>query len=166
MERWKPVKNYEKLYLISDQGRVKTLRGITPRFLTLSLEKKGYLKVRFFINKKIISSKVHILVAKHFLSNYDDTKQINHKDGNKTNNFYKNLECVTNRENCSHYNINRKTKSKYIGVDWSISNNKWRSRIRINKKRFHLGYFNDEIDAANAYKQALIKYNIQNKYIA
>ncbi|MDX1370966.1 MAG: HNH endonuclease signature motif containing protein [Nitrososphaeraceae archaeon] len=44
----------------------------------------------------------HRLVAEYFLPNWDNSLQVNHKDGNKTNNHYSNLEMVTQSENMLH----------------------------------------------------------------
>jgi len=41
--------------------------------------------------------------------------------------------------------------SKYKGVCWDKRNKKWGVTIQANKKKYHLGYFKDEIDAAKAY---------------
>jgi len=48
-------------------------------------------------------------------------------------------------------NINKNKTSKYKGVSYIKKLDKWVSRIEKNKKRIFLGYFNNEIDAHNAY---------------
>ena len=42
-------------------------------------------------------------------------------------------------------------KSKYVGVVWNKETNKWKAYITINGKRKHLGYYDNEEDAALAY---------------
>lgn len=115
-ERWKDISGFEGLYQISDWGRVKALTRTLPhktygtwtikeRILKPSLngeKSRGYLFVILFDrNKSTHNMRIHRLVAEHFVENPDKNSLIfvDHIDGNKTNNYYKNLEWVTPLEN-------------------------------------------------------------------
>jgi len=52
----------------------------------------------------------------------------------------------------------RKKTSKYKGVCWYKPSKKWAARIWTDKKRVHIGYFENELDANNAYQNALAKH--------
>ena len=96
VEIWKPIKGYEKLYEISNFGRVKTFcdkRG--ERLRKLVPDKNGYMTVCLKKDGKYCNKKVHRLVAEAFLRNINDFPHVNHKDLNKANN------CVDNLEWCS-----------------------------------------------------------------
>ena len=41
--------------------------------------------------------------------------------------------------------------SKFTGVTWHFTGNKWQVQIRVNRKQKHVGYFTDEVNAAHAY---------------
>ena len=82
--------------------------------------------------------------------NAQEGQEIDHRNGNGLDNRRCNLRDCTRSQN----NQNRhKTKgtSQYKGVSWYKNGNKWRTEIMLNLKRYHLGYFNSEIEAAKSY---------------
>lgn len=163
MEIWKDIEGYEGLYQVSDLGRVKSLiryHNTSWRILTPRLQHNGYLMVTLSKNNIKNQISVHRLVAFTFISNPENKKCVNHKDGNKQNNTLANLEWVTNRENSAHHFLKQNFSSSYVGVHWNKDNNKWRSSIRLGKKLIHLGYFSTEQDASIAYTQYKQQYNI------
>ena len=52
-------------------------------------------------------------------------------------------------------------KSGYRGVSWHKRYNKWVAKINVNKKRIHLGYFEDKIEASKAYDKYVIDNNLE-----
>lgn len=100
MERWKDIEGYEGYYTISDLGRIKNIK--TNHLLSLSdINSFGYKRVTLYAptRKRFF---VHRLVAYHFCDGYQEGLVVNHKDGNKQNNNYLNLEWVTRSENDLH----------------------------------------------------------------
>lgn len=118
MERWKDVNGYEGVYQISDHGRLRSLdryvrRGRFSLFkkgceIVLHKDRSGYHRFRLRKNGAGETVKIHRLVAEHFLNSEPGKKVINHKDFNKTNNHYLNLEWCTVAENNKHYRENEK----------------------------------------------------------
>lgn len=110
METWKPIAGYEGYYEVSNKGRVRSLgrikrngRRANPRMLNPKKQHNGYLNVHLFdADGACKSFKIHRLVAAAFLSNPEGKAQVNHKDGNKANNFVENLEWMTASENQEH----------------------------------------------------------------
>lgn len=112
MEIWKPIKGYEGLYEVSNTGKVKSLekrarfgrgyRTFPERELKLSEDKDGYYKVNLSKQGKKKRFFVHRLVATAFIGNPEELPVVNHKDGNKKNNFVSNLEWTTRSENDLH----------------------------------------------------------------
>lgn len=106
-EVWKDIDGYEGLYQVSNLGRVKRLaRSNGKRYLNEMLlkpqNKKGYYQVNLYKNKKMKSYQIHRIVAKKFIDNPYNKKEVNHKNGIKTDNRVKNLEWVTPKENMEH----------------------------------------------------------------
>lgn len=70
--------------------------------LSKRLSKSGYLFVQLYVHKKPKMVKIHRLVATTFIRNPENKPQVNHKDGDKKNNNYTNLEWSTGSENIQH----------------------------------------------------------------
>ncbi len=99
-ELWKNITGYESLYLISNLGQVFSLYkngNLTPRPL-----RTGYLRVHLFKDNIGTDFYIHRLVAKHFIKNPKNLPEINHKDGNKNNNVWRNLEWSNHKNNMQH----------------------------------------------------------------
>lgn len=109
METWKDIKGYEGMYRISNQGRVfaaaryRNDRGFTsPRIMKQSKNKGGYHYVILSKNDNQKLSYVHRLVATAFIPNPQNKSEVNHIDGNPSNNHVSNLEWCTRKENVEH----------------------------------------------------------------
>lgn len=113
-EEWRDVVGFEGIYQVSNYGRVKSLPrvvrkgGKTGEVLTKEMQltprqdQNGYTRVYLNENGRTRFMPVHRLVAKAFIPNPDNKPQVNHIDGNKSNNCVSNLEWCTNSENQKH----------------------------------------------------------------
>ena len=103
-EIWKPIAECNGEYYVSSWGRVKSLKFGKERILKERMQGPGlkYPVVSLSIKGNIHQIKIHKLVALAFILNPDNKPQVNHKDGNKTNNHIDNLEWVTHQENVQH----------------------------------------------------------------
>ncbi len=104
-EIWKDIKNYEGKYQVSNFGNVKSLerydrcnRHINEKILVPRKHTGGYLRVQ--LSRKDFY--IHRLVAETFIPNPENKLQVNHIDGDKTNNRSNNLEWCTALENNLH----------------------------------------------------------------
>ena len=105
-ERWLPVVGYEGWYDVSDWGRVKRIKAgkgaIAGRILSPQSDGCGYLRVVLYGDEERHQFSVHRLVMAAFIGPCQEGKEVNHKDGNKSNNRLDNLEYMTRHENIAH----------------------------------------------------------------
>lgn len=112
-EQWRDIPDYEGRYQVSDRGRVRSLPRLverenwTPmqlsgRVLRPRLSHKGYLLVGLTKGSKTKNFSVHRLVASVFIENHGNKPEINHINGDKTDNRVANLDWVTSKENTRH----------------------------------------------------------------
>lgn len=162
MEKWEPVKNYEGLYIVSNEGNVKNFR--TGRMLTQTIvarsSKSKYKIVSLCNNNKYQQHKVHRLVFFSFHHYAPTSCEIHHLNGNGLDNRFINLMGLHREE---HQLADKKLgrSSKYVGVCWDKNKQKWIAQIRTgNKKIKYLGYHNCETAAMIAYQKTKITLQI------
>ena len=102
MEIWKPIERFNGEYLVSNHGRLRSLKRHNDRLMPMTIQQRGYYAAMFHMNNKAICVKVHRLVAETFIPNPEHLPEINHKDGNKLNNNADNLEWCTRSQNMLH----------------------------------------------------------------
>ena len=98
---WKKILNYEK-YEVSENGEIRSLQSGNPKIMKPCFGQTNYYRVCLSKNGKLKTFYVHRLVAQAFVPNTFNKKQINHKNGIKTDNRKENLEWVTPSENTLH----------------------------------------------------------------
>ena len=85
--------------------------------------------------------------------------QVDHIDGNPTNNRTGNLRLATNAENGrNRQNLDKRNRSGSTGVSWCIRTQKWRAKINVNGRYIHIGYFTNKHDAIEARRLAEAKH--------
>lgn len=85
--------------------------------------------------------------------------QVDHINGNRSDNRIANLRLATARENSRNAGMSRNNTSGYKGVFWERGCGKWRASITVNRKTIHLGVFVSAPEAHAAYCAAAKKYH-------
>jgi len=127
--------------------------GMTERVGNLN---NGYL--RFGLNGKSIYVHRYLYEQYHNIKLKQD-EYIDHMDRNRLNNCIENLRVVNNQQNSQNRSHRKNCSSKFKGVCFYKRDKKWHAYLDYNKKRIHIGYFDNEIEAAEAYNKKAIEFN-------
>ena len=86
-----------------------------------------------------------------FLDKVENKTKVDHIDCNQLNNHINNLRYVNQSENLQNRDSTSNPSSKYKGVSFHKTKNKWQAQIKLDGKLIYLGCFTTEKDAAIAY---------------
>ena len=150
MEDWKWIQGYENDYKICKNGDVISCKFnkekiLKPRIIS------DYLIVTLYKNKKQKHLNIHRLIAIYFIDNPNNYQIVDHINRNPKDNRIGNLRWITHSGNMR----NKKNRGEYLkGVTFDKRNNKFMARITIDYKKKHLGCFDTELEAHEAYMKA------------
>lgn len=88
-----------------------------------------------------------------------EPNEIDHINGDKTDNRLTNLRSVTHAENGKNRALGRNNRSGVNGVGWNSHFGKWQARIKVAGRSKSLGYFDNLEDAAAARRTAEMTHN-------
>jgi hypothetical protein len=88
---------------------------------------------------------------------YTEGFDVDHIDRNRANNTLANLRWVSRSVNNRNKSKRAGTSSEFAGVSRNKAVRKWQASIRIDGVQKHLGLFDDEEEAAEAYQSALLE---------
>jgi hypothetical protein len=159
-EIWKDIPEYEGMYQVSSEGRVKSLeryvkhwtgglKKLTERYRMLSKNTGGYSVVNLCKDGKVKKYPSHILVAMAFLNHKPSGHSVvvDHIDNDISNNRLSNLQLISSRKNSTK---DKKPKSGFAGVIKTKSG-RYQSRILHKKQQICLGMFDTPEEAHQAY---------------
>ena len=119
------------------------------------LDTNGYVGTGITTDEEKYTLRIHRLVMR---LQRTDKVDVDHINGNKLDNQRCNLRICTRSQNIANSKKHKDCSSKFKGVTWAAKDRKWKARIRVNYERIYLGNFDDEIEAAQTYDKAALKY--------
>lgn len=107
----------------------------------------------------IIGSKAymtHRLCYVYYHGSFDESFQVDHINCDKRDNRIENLRLATAREQMRNRPVRKDSFTKIKGITFDVSKQRYRARIRSDKKRIHLGWFDTPEEAQAAFIKAAV----------
>lgn len=130
--------------------------GIFTRLKSMNhLSKKGSIVGSLHRNGSLsvnIGGKRYLLhrLAFLYMEGYLPEHEVDHINGNQSDNRWKNLRHVSRRCNLQNRGVMNNNSSGFTGVYWNKTAQKWHSQIEIDGKKIYLGTYEDKLEAALA----------------
>jgi len=146
METWKPIKNYEERYEVSDLGRIRSLyygnarkerKGKVAKYLVIRKMRDGRPYVTLCDGKTKGNKIISRLVAQVFIENENNHPNVCHKDNDPANNHISNLYWGTQQMNLNQ--MRRDERGRWLigeKAGMAILTNK---QVRVIKYALKLG---------------------------
>ena len=148
---------YKGDYTVFSDGRIYSNKSGKYLKHDTSHSKNGlpYHRVTLCQNGHTKRFMVSRLVARLFVANPMNKPQVDHIDGDISDDRVENLRIVTQRANTStcFRSDEDSLSSEYAGVYWNKNTSKWMARIYHEGVRLYLGLFKTELEAHNAYQK-------------
>ena len=126
------------------------------RVRAFSLSRDGYLCVSLSSKNQRTHYLVHNIIAVCYLGEKPEGYQTDHINSIRTDNRLENLQYITPQQNTQK----RKTMNGRNVKGYSLTKNgKYDAQIKVDYKTFHLGAYDTEEEARQAYKDAKLKYH-------
>jgi len=175
MEQWKPIRGFEGIYEVSDQGNVRSLdrwvevksklgkkwelfiKGII-KTVSKDKDKDGYVCVHLQGQRRML----HRIMFESFVRTLESNEDVDHIDGNPSNFTIHNLRACKRINNLTFKNVKWDRKAPYVGVRSKQTKKygiRWAGQIwcPIKKTNLHLGYFSTPEQAHEAYRKARLE---------
>lgn len=147
-EMWQDINGFQGLYMVNPNGDI--MSCVRNKILKACLDTKGYKIIRLSKLGKKKTTTIHRLVGLAFVPNPNNKPQINHKDGDKLNNCYWNLEWCTRDENIAH--------AKEIGL---IAYGEYNTAAKLSNEQA-IGIFTDQ---SRSYSELSKAYNVSKRCV-
>ena len=130
-------------YLIYDDGRVWGMKtkGRAERFMKQSLNEDGYYRLSLTNNNGTKKFRTHRLVAQHYIANTHNFTEVDHIDGEPSNNHFTNLRWCSRSINCMNRKIFKTNKSGFKNISqrktgsWRVSYIRYKIQTTFKTKK-------------------------------
>lgn len=142
--RWKPRRVTSGRPMTNRRARIWNERwaGKTAG----GLDANGYWRVTFLGQTHYAHRVIFLIQTGEWPSS-----EIDHKDGNPSSNYWRNLRLASRSENLANQRLSKRSKTGFKGVYFSKSEGRYVAQLKVNKRQIRIGCFDRPEQAHKAY---------------